>query len=240
MRTAEDINTEALKILEHEPAINLHQYPINIGWQDECLVLEGEVGDIVAKRRIPHLLSTMAGVKEILNHLRVKPSEHRGDGAILDSLYESLSLEPAFRGYPILVKGEQQRAGTAFGSSANNMIEISVSDAVVTLDGAVGSLTHKRLADVLAWWVIGAADVKNHLHVVPPEQNTDDEITDALRIVLEKDPWLDTGQIRPHTHDKKVFLDGLVHSQEQKHMAECDAWLILGVHDVINRIEVRP
>jgi osmotically-inducible protein OsmY len=119
------------------------------------------------------------------------------------------------------------------------MIEIAVNDAVVTLVGTVESLSHKRLADVLAWWTIGAVDVRNRLHVEPPEQGNDDEITDALRIVLEMDPWLDAGQIQVHTRDQKIHLDGLVRSPEQKHMAECNAWYILGVHEVINRIAVQ-
>jgi osmotically-inducible protein OsmY len=35
-----------------------------------------------------------------------------------------------------------------------------------------------------------------------------------------------------------VRLDGLVHSPEQKRHAELDAWCILGVHAVDNRLEV--
>ena len=102
------------------------------------------------------------------------------------------------------------------------------------------SLSHRRLAEVLAWWTTGVVGVNNQLRVTPAEEDNDDEITDALRMVLEKDPWLDAGQIWAHTHGGTVVLDGLLPSNEQKHMAECDAWYINGVTKVKNRIEVRP
>jgi osmotically-inducible protein OsmY len=40
-----------------------------------------------------------------------------------------------------------------------------VKEGVVTLDGEVSSLAHKRLCGVLAWWVPGSRDVVNGLEV---------------------------------------------------------------------------
>jgi len=243
MTATEELRTKVRAVLEKDPAINLHQYPIRIDVRDDgVLVLEGEVEDIIAKRLIPHLAATIPEVNNILDRLRIIPSERRGDGAILDSVYENLTQEPAFKGCVIRIQGDSRPdAGTASApESAIGVIEIAVTDGVVILTGWIESLSHKRLADVLAWWARGSVDVDNRLRVVPPEQDTDDEITDALRMVLEKDPWLDAGQIWTHTRDRIVVLEGLVHSQEQKHMAECDAWYILGVHRVANHIQVRP
>jgi osmotically-inducible protein OsmY len=118
-------------------------------------------------------------------------------------------------------------------------IEVQVEDGIVILDGEVISLSHKRLAGVLAWWTPGCRDVVNGLEVVPPEQDTDDEVTDALRIVLEKDPLVkDPEQIRIRTHDYVVTLEGLVNKEEDRHTAELDAWYLFGVDKVINRIDV--
>jgi osmotically-inducible protein OsmY len=238
MKTPEAIKAEIMAILEREACPGSDRSAIDIIVEGHCVTLEGEVGDIIAKRRIPHLIAHLDGVHDILNHLRVRPSEQRGDGAILDAVYDTVSRESVFKNYTLIVEGQKRTAAPARESRGE--IVIAVHDSVVTLTGTVESLSHKRLADVLCWWVIGVTDVHNRLHVVPPEQGTDDEISDALRIVLEMDPWLNAGQIMVHTHDKKVFLDGLVHSPEQRHMAECNAWLILGVHEVINRIIVRP
>jgi osmotically-inducible protein OsmY len=44
-------------------------------------------------------------------------------------------------------------------------IVVEVKDGVVTLNGEVPSLTHKRLAGVLAWWVPGVKSVVNRVEV---------------------------------------------------------------------------
>ena len=76
------------------------------------------------------------------------------------------------------------------------VITFTVEDGVVTLDGRVPSLSHKRLAGVLVWWVPGSRDVINGLEVSPIQEDNDDEVTDAIRLVLEKDPFINAGQIQ--------------------------------------------
>ncbi|MDX1655681.1 MAG: BON domain-containing protein [Candidatus Competibacteraceae bacterium] len=230
--------------LEKDPCVDLHQFPITVREQQGRVVLEGRVRDIVAKRLAPRLAAEaigQPGAGRVLDHLQVTAGEERGDGEILDSLYDSLTREGAFRGYAVALRqGERTGPGKSLEDGVTGVVEISVDQGVVRLEGNVESLSHKRLAEVLAWWVRGCVDVDNRLHVVPPERDTDDEITDALRIVLEKDPWLDASQIGIHVRNRIVDLEGLLPSAEQKRMAEYDAWYIPGVHEVINRIEVRP
>lgn len=235
MSDTEEIAKSVRAAFEHDPAIDLHRYPIDIRVEEGALVLEGEVGSIVAKRLAPYLAREVQGVTAVRDRLRVVPSEPRGDGAVLDSVYQELRQESAFHSYAI-VTGDEDPAPT----DVRGVIRVAVNEGVVRLEGNVPSLTHKRLAEVLAWWSPGSVDVDNRLHVVPPEQDNDDEISDALRIVLEKDPWLDASQISVRVHNKVVDLEGLLHTQEQKNMAEYNAWYIPGVHEVINRIEVRP
>ena len=110
---------------------------------------------------------------------------------------------------------------------------------MVTLDGRVPGLAHKRLAGVLAWWVPGVRDVVNGLEVVPPEADDDGEITDAVRIVLEKDPLVDASRIGVSSHDAVVTLRGTVRSEVERRMAEWDAWCVFGVDVVTCEIEVR-
>lgn len=223
---------------ERDTAIDQHHYPIQVDVQDDILVLEGEVENIVAKRLAPRIAAEVPEVKNVVDRLRVIPSERRGDGAILDSVYQTLVQESAFHDYAVVTDITEEPATGSPRDSAKGIIEVSVDDGVVTLMGDVESLTHRRLAEILAWWTPGCTNVDNRLHVVPDEQDSDEEITDALRIVLDKDPWLDATQIGMRVRDRVVTLDGLVRSQEQRHMAEYDAWYILGVHKVINHIEV--
>jgi osmotically-inducible protein OsmY len=118
-------------------------------------------------------------------------------------------------------------------------IVVAVNDGVVTLNGEVPSLTHKRLAGVLAWWVPGTRDVINGLEEVPPEEDNDDELVDAISLVLEKDPFVNASKIRVRSKDWMVTLEGLVPNETMKQMAERDAWYVLGVKSIINKIAVK-
>jgi osmotically-inducible protein OsmY len=115
---------------------------------------------------------------------------------------------------------------------------VEVTDGVVTLDGLAGSLSHKRLAGVLAWWVPGSRDVVNGLEVVPPMEDNDDEVVDAVRIVLEKDPFVNASRIRVRCRDYVVTLDGEASKPKEREMAEADAWYVFRVNRVVNNITV--
>src|SRR5262249_14576163 len=111
-------------------------------------------------------------------------------------------------------------------------------EGVALLEGQAPSLSHKRLAGALAWWVPGSRDVLNCLEVVPPEDDNDDGITDAVKIVLDKAPFVDEVQVHVSTRHRVVTLDGAVWSEGEKDIAEFDAWFIFGVDKVINNLQV--
>ena len=122
----------------------------------------------------------------------------------------------------------------------NGWIEVAVQDGVVTLWGQVISLSHMRLAGVLAWWSRGCRCVVNELVVAPAEADRDDEITEALMLVLETDPFVDAAQVSAHTQDRVVTLEGCVNNERTRRQAERDAWYVQGVEDVVNHISLRP
>jgi len=92
---------------------------------------------------------------------------------------------------------------------------------------------------VLAWWTPGCRDVVNSLDVVPPEEDNDDEVVDALRLVLEMDPLVQAEQITASCRNYVVTLEGYVRTGEERRQAERDAWALFAVDNVVNRIEVR-
>jgi len=165
----------------------------------------------------------------------------KGDGEILDVLGALLLDARDLKNCTLRVmkKGQPLALQKIIDDDASGDILAAVEAGVVTLDGWVISLSHKRLAGVLAWWTPGCRDVVNALEVVPPEQDGDDEISDALLLVLEMDPLiLHSGRIRIQTQDGVVTLQGLVRSQAEKERAEQDAWCLFAVDNVINRIAV--
>lgn len=204
---------------------------LRVALEDGVIVLEGTLADISAKRLIPRLAAQAAGGPGVLDRLRVVPRAPRADGAIAADVARALSGEPLFAGRDVV-------AVTAAAPKPEEALGVEVTRGVVRLSGDVASLCHRRVAEVLAWWTPGCADVDSRLHVTPAEQDSDAAITAALRLVLERDPRVDAARVAVRTIDRVVILIGALPEEEQKRAAEEDAWLVAGVHDVRNWIRV--
>ena len=225
-------------VLEKDVRINLHRFPIAIVMQNGDLILTGAMESVAAKKLALMIAAKSHGVDRIVDRLTVIPAESMGDAEIRDHVCKVLLGEPALERCAIqaVPAGPIETGGQIREPGAT--IFVAVSDGVVTLNGEVPSLTHKRLAGALAWWVPGTRDVVNGLEEVPPEADNDDELIDAVRLVLEKDPFVDAGTIRVSSKDWVVTLEGLVPTEAMKQMAERDTWTVLGVKEVISRIQI--
>lgn len=230
-----------LAAFEHHPEINLHRFPIRLEFDAArgAMILEGEVEHIIAKKRAFEIASRTPGVDGVMDRLRIAPAERRGDGAIRSALSDALLQEPALSPCGLEVRNKGALETLRATEDRQQVIHASVEDGVVQLTGQVPSLSHRRLAGVLAWWTPGCRDVLNGLKVTPPEADNDDEIADALRLVLEKDPLVHADGIGIRVRDRVVTLDGAVGTREERRMAELDAWYVMGVDQVVNRIAVR-
>lgn len=226
--------------LQRVSRMDLQRFPLAMDLKDGSLILEGEAADIACKKLALEAAGAVSGVRGIVDRLRVTPSERLGDGAVRDSFCELLLRDVDFQNCTLRarVSGKVEIRREAVAESSGS-IEISVEDGVITLTGHVISLSHKRVAGVLAWWARGCRDVINGLAVEPPEEDNDDEITDALRLVLETDPLVPADQIGIGTRNYVVTLKGVVSTEEEKKRAEMDAWYLFAVDKVINHIEVR-
>lgn len=228
--SGDSIESRIQAALERDPAINLHRYPIRVHHGD-AVRLEGTVADIEAKRRAIQIAHRVAGNAGVDDRLRLEVARQRPDDELRQAVLRSLQQEPGFVELQLL---EERTAP----HSDEDWIRVSARAGVVLLEGIVGSLSHRRLAEVLSWWTPGTADVDNRLHVQPPEMDSDDEIADVIRMVLEKEPAIDIAQVQIGVQDRVVSLRGLVRSEENRRIAAWDCWYIPGVHDVQNRIEV--
>lgn len=225
--------------LEQEPRFNLHRFPIHVSLADGVISLEGTVEDIIAKRVAMTIAHRLADNVPVWDRLRVEagPRSHE-DGTLRDHVTHALLGESAFSKYGIRIQDNggyralRQRQDEDAGDMA-----IAVHDAIVTLEGHVGSLTHRRLAEVLTWWSAGCEDVDNRLRVVPPEQENDGELSDAIRIVMEKDPLVHADRLAVSVREKTVTLSGFTASNEEHRLAVLDTWYVPGVHEVIDHIQ---
>jgi osmotically-inducible protein OsmY len=239
--TAAELLEKARASLRSEPRLDLHETPVALDFADGVLTAEGEVGSVAAKKLALERLAALPDVTGIVDRLHVRPAERMGDGQIGDLVRDALLQEPAFAELTIL----EERAGRIETvrvppTGSRGEIRYLVEDGVVTLSGEIPGLGRKRLAGVVAWWVPGSRDVVNGLAVVPPEDDNDGEMTDAVRIVLEKDPFVNAAQVRVSSRDRVVTLEGLVAAEAERDMAEYDAWCVFGVDKVMNDIGVRP
>lgn len=236
--TTNPVVDEEKAAFEHEPRINLHHYPISIEFNKGNLVLEGEVEHIIAKKKAVELAKALPGVKKVEDRLWVTPAMQMGDGEIADHVRDALFQEPELQKCGIKVKANGQVITREPMENNCGNVEITVSHGVVVLGGEVISLTHKRLVGVLAWWVPGSRNVVNNLVVAPPEEDADHEVTDAVRLILEKDRFINEDQIKVITRKGAVTLTGLVPDETERAMAEFDAWYVYGVQKVVNKIKV--
>ena len=225
--------------LEHGGCIDLERYPVAVKLVGGVLTLEGEMPGIANKKLAVGATQAVPGVVSIVDRLRVIPVQSLGDGAIRDAVCKWLSRDVDFLNCTLRVrdKGQIDLLRVASGESCGD-VEIAVDDGVVALSGHVLSLSHKRLAGALAWWSRGCRDVVNALAVEPHEEDNDEEIIEALRLVLETDPYVHADRLGIGSHDFVVTLQGFVSTVEERRQAELDAWYIEGVSKVINRLEV--
>lgn len=226
--------------LEHEPRVNLHRFPVRVDFEAGAVVLEGEVESVAARKRALRLAAAVDGVRGVVDRLHVAPAQQRSDGEIRDALTALLLGEPELRDCALrwLGKGRAETLRDVPSRRAG-AIDLAVEGGVVTFEGTVISLSHKRLAGVLAWWTPGCRDVINSLEVAPPEDDNDGEIVDALGLVYEIDPVVRHDQITVSCRDGVVTLSGAVGTEEERRRAEFDAWALFAVDEVVNAIEVR-
>lgn len=221
-----------------ESRIDWQHFPLNLDWRQGVLTMQGECKNIIALKLTLEIAAGIPEVSGIVDRLTVTPAVLMGDNEISDHVVKALASDTTFSQCHLCSKVRKKTVIVQNPPESQSRIEVLVADGIVTLDGEVPSLTHKRLAGMMAWWVPGSRLVNNGLGVEPFEQDNDDEISDALRIVLEKDPFIDPQQINIRTHNAVVTLSGLVFSLAELEMAEIDAWSLFGVDQVINQITV--
>jgi osmotically-inducible protein OsmY len=224
--------------LEREAMVNLHAFPLMLEFDDGVLTMEGEVEHIMAKKLALEVAAAVHGVGRIVDRLRLVATESMQDGEIRDHVCNALLAENLLGSCAIwaIVKGKPEVVRET-DQGMEGSIDVEVNDGVVVLNGAVPSLSAKRLAGVLAWWVPGSRDVINGIEVSPPEEDNDDEVTDAVRLVLEKDPFVNASQIRVSCSAYTVTLEGIVKNGLQRQIAEADAWYVFRVDRVTNLLQ---
>lgn len=190
---------------------------LRVDVKDGLVTLEGEVGNLLSKRRAARLVEGVKGVRGVEDRckLSVRP---RPDSEIAHNLRNLLWFsEP----------------------TASRDIEVEVRDGAVTLKGHADARAQARFAEHLAEGITGVRSVRSEVAIRPGPQRSDEDLAAAVGERLRWDAHVDDGLIVVEARAGTVRLAGTVKSAAERRRALEDAW-VLGVRDVnAARLEVK-
>lgn len=216
-----EIKKLVLAAWTRDPRLDFLRTTLDVDGRKGHVVITGVVPTPRQKFLAQRIAERVAGVRCVANLAVVESRQAISDEAIAQSLDNLYWQDGVLRGAPD--------------------VEIVVEEGTVHLQGTVPSLVRKRLAGAMAWWVPGVRDVVNDLRVRYPEDDGNEQIADAVKAVLEKDPWVDSSDVAVHVTGRGVVtLTGVLRGEAARQMAESDAWYVDGVREVINLLGVEP
>jgi len=210
------------------PATSSYQIDAETG--DGTVTLTGQVESWAERDLADRIAASVIGVKAIDNQIEIDYVEDHSDEEIQrlidERLYWDTHVDDA-------------------------LIEVSVDEGVVTLDGTVGSAAEKSRATTLAW-IDGVQDVKTEpldvdawarderFRAQKYQSRGEDATEDAIKDALIYDPRVIAANVTPKISGSSVTLRGTVGSLDAKRAAESIAQRTVGVSWVTNRLKVRP
>ena len=226
--------------LEADTRLDVDGLSLELDPDRRVLRLEGTVSDIRRKRLACNVVrGAIKDAYRIEDRLHVEVTSE-GQLQMRDEVVRSLAMEGMFAEHTVVVEADGHRETVHQGQQDAGAIEIRIEDGVVTLMGQVVSHGHRSFAEVLMWWLPGTSRVDNRIAVVPEEEFRDNDVTDVVRMVFEKDPLVHAAQLNVGTAGGVVELRGLVKSEEERRLAVFDTWYVPGVWEVVDHIEVQP
>lgn len=120
---------------------------------------------------------------------------------------------------------------------SSHLVDVSTSDGVVTLSGAVENILAAEHAIDLARATVGVKSVIDGMEVLTPKR-PDSEIKDDIEEAMALDPAADSYEVKTSVRDGKVTLGGKVESWAEKTLSGRLAKGVKGVKSVENDIVV--
>jgi hypothetical protein len=177
------------RALEADPHVDARAHPLTLAFEDGTLVMDGELADVAATTRAVELAQVFPEVRRVVDHLVVQAPVKMDDGEMRDLYRNALLGELAFEDCRLVVVAECVRDIVRDPAAPRGCLTANIAAGVITLEGEVPSLSHARLAGVLAWWIPGTRAVRNELRIDPPEEDSDEEVTDAVGSRSKPSPW---------------------------------------------------
>src|SRR5690606_23018595 len=133
--------------LEADTRIDVEDLVIEQNADDGTVVLDGRVGDISVKRLAANAAWQVVRDRHpIEDRLRVR-GRPDGDLALRDEVIRHLTAESMFSAFTVVVEAGSHRECLHDGGVGAPQMEIRIDGTVVTLEGSVPSLAHRRFAE---------------------------------------------------------------------------------------------
>jgi osmotically-inducible protein OsmY len=216
-RRSEDIRADVSSQLFWDNRID--ESNINVDVTDGRVILTGSVPTYSDRWQAEEDAYSITGVRYVDNRLRVSPTTFPvpGDVEIAANIRNVMEWNPTID---------------------SSRIDVSVSDGVVTLSGAVDSYWQKSRAGYLVANVGGVVDVNNLLRVEPVGAETDEDIRRDILTTLGRNTFIEAKNINVHVADGIVTLTGTVGEYFAYRTAEDIAKFTSGVIDVHNDLVI--
>jgi osmotically-inducible protein OsmY len=228
LRTDNEIEEDVNKVLAWDPVTE--SWEIETEVYGRVVKLRGTVDSWQERKLAASVVKRVPGVKGIDNGITVDYKIKRPDDEIEEEIRGVLRWDVYVDDAPI---------------------QVTVDGGHVTLAGIAGSLAQKKRAQSRAW-VAGVRSVdasglqvrwsgpdrrlRAREHVSRPDAEIQDAVTDAFLY----DPRVQSFAIDVEAEGGYVTLRGAVDNVKAKWAAADDAWGVVGVWGVDNKIEVRP
>ena len=204
-----------LREIEWEHQITSKEISIDV--HNHVVTLNGFAHGYVEKLAAEKAAKQVYGVRDVVNHLEVKPVVVLTDAELAHEAVQSLQRNL---------------------SVPDTRIEVTVKDAEILLEGNVDWNFQKDAAEAAVRDLAGVKSVRNQIVVHPV--NTVPELRTKIEEALRRRASLDPRRIAVFSHNGTVELRGSVRSWAEKDEAASVAWDAPGVTNVENNIAVVP
>lgn len=217
MKTDSQLQHDVRDALRWEPRVQ--ETDIVVSVQEGVVTLSGAVSHLAEKKIAEETVKRVYGVYAVADELTVRLPEEgqRTDSEIAQAAVHALEW---------------------YAFVPHERIQLTVSNAWVTLEGEVDAPYEKMAAEEAISHLVGVRGITNAITV--RKRTTLREVQAEIEAAFQRNAALDTRRIRVETHDNKVVLQGHVRSWLEREEAERAAWAAPGVTQVENLISVTP